>query len=121
MTPLPSQKYQKVAAGERISDQDFLALASHADIYELGTLANTIRKRKHPGNVVSYVIDRNINYTDICTAACKFCAFYKTPEDSSGYLLAKEELRQKIDETLELGGTHRPGIAGTHRFSLHLC
>jgi len=105
---------QKVAAGERISDQDFLTLASSADIYELGTLANTIRKRKHPGNVVSYVIDRNINYTDICSAACKFCAFYKAPEDSSGYLLAKEELRQKIDETLELGGTQILLQGGLH-------
>lgn len=104
----------KVAAQERISDQDFIELAVDADIYELGALANSVRKRKHPENLVTYVVDRNINYTDICISACKFCAFFKTPDDSSGYLLSREELKQKIVETQELGGTQILLQGGLH-------
>ena len=81
---------------------------------ELGILADTIRKSKHPENIVSYVVDRNINYTDICISACKFCAFFKAPDDPAGYLLAKEELRQKIVETQELGGTQILLQGGLH-------
>lgn len=104
----------KVAAQERISDQDFIELAVDADLYELGALANSVRKRKHPENLVTYVVDRNINYTDICISACKFCAFFKTPDDSSGYLLSREELKQKIVETQELGGTQILLQGGLH-------
>lgn len=104
----------KVAAQERISDQDFIELAVDADLYELGALANSVRKRKHPENLVTYVVDRNINYTDICISACKFCAFFKTPDDSSGYLLRREELKQKIVETQELGGTQILLQGGLH-------
>ncbi len=104
----------KISAGQRISDQDFLCLAAEADLLELGTLANTIRKRKHPDSVVTYVVDRNINYTDICVSACKFCAFFKAPEDPSGYLLDKAELKQKIAETQELGGTQILLQGGLH-------
>lgn len=104
----------KISAGQRISDQDFLRLEAEADLFELGTLANTIRKKKHPDNVVTYVVDRNINYTDICVSACKFCAFFKAPEDTSGYLLNKDELKQKIAETQELGGTQILLQGGLH-------
>jgi cyclic dehypoxanthinyl futalosine synthase len=104
----------KISAGQRISDQDFLWLEAEADLFELGTLANTIRKKKHPDSVVTYVVDRNINYTDICISACKFCAFFKPPEDASGYLLNKDELKQKIAETQELGGTQILLQGGLH-------
>ncbi len=103
-----------VAARQRISDQDFLFLYRHAGLYELGMLADTIRKSKHPENIVSYVVDRNINYTDICVSACKFCAFFKAPGDPAGYLLEKEELRQKIVETQGLGGTQILLQGGLH-------
>ena len=95
----------KVLDGGRIGDEEFLALYNNADIYQLGFLANAIRKQKHPEPIVTYVVDRNINYTDICVSACKFCAFFKAPENKDGYLLSKEELAEKIKETLQLGGT----------------
>ena len=95
---------QKVLEGDRLSRDEALSLYLEGTLFDLGFLADSIRRTKHPEPVVTYIIDRNINYTDICISACKFCAFYKTPEDSSGYLLAKEELRQKIEETLELAG-----------------
>lgn len=104
----------KIAAQERISEQDFIKLAVDADFHELGALANGVRKRKHPERTVTYVVDRNINYTDICISACKFCAFFKTPDDSSGYLLRRDELKQKIVETQELGGTQILLQGGLH-------
>jgi cyclic dehypoxanthinyl futalosine synthase len=104
----------KVYASKRLSERDFLDLYASADLYELGTMANTIRKRKHPGNIVTYVVDRNINYTDICVSACKFCAFFKAPDDPAGYLLEKKQLKQKIAETLDLGGTQILLQGGLH-------
>ena len=84
----------KVLAEERINGEEFLQLHAEADLYQLGFLADSIRKRLHPEPVVTYVIDRNINYTDICISACKFCAFFKAPEEPGGLLLSKEELEQ---------------------------
>jgi cyclic dehypoxanthinyl futalosine synthase len=103
-----------VSSGERLGDADFQALAAEADLYQLGLLASTVRWRKHPDRVVTYIIDRNVNYTDICISACKFCAFYVKPESGSGYLLNKEELQRKIDETLSLGGTQILLQGGLH-------
>jgi len=74
----------KVTAGERISDDEFLALSKDADLYQLAFLADSVRKRLHPDQNVTYVVDRNINYTDICISACQFCAFFKAPEESGG-------------------------------------
>ncbi|XCN71402.1 MAG: cyclic dehypoxanthinyl futalosine synthase [Candidatus Electrothrix aestuarii] len=104
----------KVTAGERISGEEFLLLADKADLYQLGFMANAVRKRLHPEPVVTYVIDRNINYTDICISACTFCAFYKAPEAPEGKVLSKEELLQKIHETQELGGTQILLQGGLH-------
>lgn len=105
---------EKVFAGGRISDEDFLFLNKEADLYQLAFLANAIRERLHPEKVVTYVIDRNINYTDICVSACKFCAFFKAPEDKTGYLLSREELELKIRETQDLGGTQILLQGGLH-------
>jgi len=105
---------KRVAAGDRVSNTDFLELAAHADLYELGIRADQVRLSKHPEPVVTYVIDRNINYTDICISACKFCAFFKAPEDDSGNLISKAELKQKIDETQQLGGTQILLQGGLH-------
>ena len=65
----------QILSGGRLSDDQFRKLYAGADIHQLGFLADQARKRKHPEKVVTYVIDRNINYTDICISACKFCAF----------------------------------------------
>jgi cyclic dehypoxanthinyl futalosine synthase len=77
----------------------------HEDLLVLGQAAQDVRYALHPDAVVTYVVDRNINYTNICTSGCRFCAFYKTPESSEGYVLSFEELDRKIRETLALGGT----------------
>ena len=105
---------EKVLAGERISGDEFLQLSQSNDIHQLGFLADSVRKRLHPDQLVTYVVDRNINYTDICISACKFCAFFKPPEDSSGTVLTNEELEQKIRETKELGGTQILLQGGLH-------
>jgi len=105
---------ENVLAGKRISDEEFIILENQADLHQLGFLADSIRKKKHPEKVVTYVIDRNINYTDICISACKFCAFFKGPEEKDGYLLTFEELAEKIDETKALGGTQILLQGGLH-------
>ncbi|MBU1985764.1 MAG: dehypoxanthine futalosine cyclase, partial [Proteobacteria bacterium] len=104
----------KVLAGGRISDEEFLALERDADLYQLGFLADSIRRRLHPEGNVTYVVDRNVNYTDICISACKFCAFFKAPEDQTGYLLTFDELALKIRETQDLGGTQILLQGGLH-------
>lgn len=104
----------KALAGERLSGDEFLTLAEKGDLYQLGFLANAIRQRKHPDPMVTYVIDRNINYTDICISACKFCAFFKAPEDAAGSVLSNEELGKKIEETKALGGTQILLQGGLH-------
>jgi cyclic dehypoxanthinyl futalosine synthase len=104
----------KVEAGRRISDDDYRTLEQSADLHTVGFLADMVRRQKHAEKNVTYVIDRNINYTDICVSACKFCAFYKGPEDGSGYLLSFEEIGQKIKETQDLGGTQILLQGGLH-------
>ena len=105
---------KEVLAGGRLGDDDFLLLADAADLYDLAFLADAIRERLHPERMVTYVIDRNINYTDICISACKFCAFFKAPEDRNGYLLSFDELGRKIEETRALGGTQILLQGGLH-------
>ena len=104
----------KTIAGYRINDEEYAILERDGDLYLLGFLADIIRRKKHPENRVTYVIDRNINYTDICISACKFCAFYKAPEDKKGYLLSFAELEEKIRETKALGGTQILLQGGLH-------
>lgn len=99
---------------KRISFQEGVDLYNNADILELGRMADDIRKSKHPENIVTFVIDRNINYTNICTCKCKFCAFYKNEGEEGGYVISKEELAQKIQETLDLGGSQILLQGGLH-------
>jgi len=104
----------KIEAGARIDGADFLLLEREASLHQLAFLANAVRMRLHPEPVVTYVIDRNINYTDICISACKFCAFFKAPEDGRGQVLSQDELAQKITETQKLGGTQILLQGGLH-------
>lgn len=104
----------KILKGERISIEEALLLFREKDLYRLGFLANAVRKRLYPDSIVTYVIDRNINYTDVCISACKFCAFFKAPEDNDGYVLSFDELGQKIEETKALGGTQILLQGGLH-------
>jgi len=75
------------------------------DLIGLGMEADGIRRKHHPENVVSYIIDRNINYTNFCTEYCSFCAFYRAPGHKEGYILSKETIFEKIQETIDMGGT----------------
>jgi len=82
----------------------YLDLYEKAPLLELGRLADARRWQLHPENVVTYIIDRNINYTNVCVADCKFCAFYRRPKHLEGYVLSFEEIGRKIDEVKALGG-----------------
>jgi len=95
----------KIAAGDRIGFDEALTLYEKAGFHELGRLAHAVRLRKHPEPVVSYVVDRNINYSNVCICGCRFCAFYRPPAHAEAYVLTREQLTAKIEETLQLGGT----------------
>lgn len=84
--------------------REALELYERAPLLELGALADEVRWTLHPEPVVSYIIDRNINYTNVCVADCAFCAFYRRPRDHEGYILSFEEIGAKIDECKALGG-----------------
>ena len=84
--------------------REYLELYQRASLLELGSLADAVRWRLHPEAAVSYIIDRNINYTNVCVADCQFCAFYRRPKDADGYVLSYEEIGAKIDECKDIGG-----------------
>src|SRR5947208_7725849 len=94
----------KTRHGERLTRDEAVDLYRRAPTSLLGRLADGIRARKHPSHVVTYIIDRNVNYTNICVAKCNFCAFYRPVGSSEGYVLGFEELFRKIDETIAVGG-----------------
>src|SRR5215831_6164820 len=95
---------EKVRAGERIDTAEALELSRDAPTPVLGQLAAEIRRRKHPEPIVTYIIDRNVNYTNVCVAKCNFCAFYREVGSPDGYVLGFDELFRKIDETIAVGG-----------------
>ena len=94
----------KVLDGGRVDHAEALELYRHAPTHLLGHLADSIRARKHPDRIVTYIIDRNVNYTNVCVARCNFCAFYRPVGSSEGYVLGFDEIFQKIDETIAVGG-----------------
>ncbi|SLM30138.1 FO synthase subunit 2 [Desulfamplus magnetovallimortis] len=96
---------EKISRGERIDSNEGLALYHGAELQKLSALANHKRFRLNPDRIITYVIDRNINYTDICMSGCRFCAFYKKPDSGDGYVIPRESLHHKIRETIDLGGT----------------
>lgn len=89
----------------RVSKRQALQMLKEASLYELGREADNIRKTLHPEGVVTFVIDRNINYTNICINRCKFCAFWRPKEHPEAYVISYDELRKKIEETIQKGGT----------------
>jgi cyclic dehypoxanthinyl futalosine synthase len=98
------QIVENVRAGGRVSAHEARVLYLEAPTAVLGRLADGIRARKHGDGVVTYIIDRNVNYTNVCVAKCNFCAFYRPVGSPEGYVLGFEELFQKIDETVAVGG-----------------
>lgn len=102
----PLQSIQsKLQNHERLGAGDALALHDHADLLVLGELANRRRWELHPEPVVTFVSDRNINYTNVCISGCRFCAFFRPPGHPEGYVIHRDDLDQKIEETIALGGT----------------
>lgn len=91
--------------GERLSAEDCTTLLESNDFVRIGLAADEIRQRKNPGDVVTYIIDRNINYTNVCNVVCTFCAFYRRPGKPDTYVHSIEEIEKRIDETIALGGT----------------
>ncbi|HKG94858.1 MAG TPA: cyclic dehypoxanthinyl futalosine synthase [Gemmatimonadaceae bacterium] len=84
--------------------RDLLDFYTNAPLLELGAEADRVRREKHPDDVVTFIVDRNINYTNVCVADCGFCAFYRRPKHGEGYTLSFEQIGQKIEETKALGG-----------------
>src|SRR5438067_8886929 len=94
----------KVRAGARITGGEALDLYRGAPTSLLARHADAVRARKHADGIVTYIIDRNVNYTNVCVAKCTFCAFYRDVGSPDGYVLGFDELFQKIDETIAVGG-----------------
>ncbi len=99
---------------KRLSKEDALWLLKNASLKELGELASKKKKELHPKGVTTFVVDRNINYTNICWVDCDFCAFYRHEKDEDAYILTFEEIDNKIDELLAIGGTQILFQGGVH-------
>ncbi|MBI5199191.1 MAG: dehypoxanthine futalosine cyclase [Nitrospirae bacterium] len=103
-----------ITTEKRISEKEGINLFETSDLLTLGDMANSIRKRIHPEKRVTFVIDRNINYTNICINKCRFCAYYRDENDSDAYILSNDEIFRKIEEILKLGGTQILLQGGLH-------
>lgn len=95
----------RAADGGRITPDEALTLYTDAPLHALGRAADTVRRRRFPDNVATYIIDRNINYTNVCLTACKFCAFYRSPKHSEGWTHSQEEILRRCGEAVDLGAT----------------
>jgi cyclic dehypoxanthinyl futalosine synthase len=107
----------RAAAGGRITPEEALDLYRHAPLHALGTAADAARRRRYAGteHIATYIIERNINYTNVCVTACKFCAFYAAPKDvEKGWSRDLEEILRRCAETVELGGTQIMFQGGHH-------
>ncbi|UQX88901.1 dehypoxanthine futalosine cyclase [Jatrophihabitans telluris] len=93
------------ADGGRISPDQALLLYTDAPLHALGEAADAVRRRRYPDNIATYIIDRNINYTNVCLTACKFCAFYRAPKHEEGWTHSDEEILRRCGEAVELGAT----------------
>jgi cyclic dehypoxanthinyl futalosine synthase len=104
----------KAVGGERLTPQEGLELLQSSDLTLLGQAADAVARRLHPEDYRTYNIDRNINYTNICTAVCDFCAFFRKPNSQEGYVLARDVLLAKVEETKRLGGNQILLQGGLH-------
>ncbi len=95
----------RVLAGGRMTAEECSTLLESFDVARMGVAADEVRRRKHPDGVVTYIIDRNINYTNVCNVVCTFCAFYRRPGKPDTYVRTLEDICRRIDETIALGGT----------------
>jgi len=104
----------KALRGERLTMEDGLALFASDEIEKMGAAADQIMRKFHPEPVTTFVIGRNVNYTNVCDVYCRFCAFYRAPGSEEGYVLPNETVYQKIQETIDVGGTEILMQGGTN-------
>ncbi len=114
MTALIDDILQRAADGGRISDEEALLLYTDAPFHVLGEAADAVRRRRYPDGIVTYLIDRNINYTNVCVTACKFCAFYRAPKHAEGWSHDTAEILRRCGEAVELGATQVMLQGGHH-------
>ena len=114
MTSTVRRALSKAADGERLTFDEGVALFECHDLHALGRAAHAVTQRLHPEPYRTYNIDRNINYTNVCAAVCDFCAFYRKSADADAYVLPREDLYQKIEETIALGGDQVLMQGGMH-------
>ena len=105
---------KRASQGRRLDADEGLVLFQQADLLTLGELASNVRKRLHPERLVTFIVDRNINYTNICVNKCKFCAFYRDADNPEAYVLSKEEIFRKVEETIAQSGTQILMQGGVH-------
>jgi cyclic dehypoxanthinyl futalosine synthase len=105
---------QRGADGGRITPEEALLLYTEAPFLALGEAAVAVRRRRYPDGIVTYLIDRNINYTNVCVTACKFCAFYRAPKHAEGWSHPMEEILHRCGEAIELGATQVMLQGGHH-------
>jgi cyclic dehypoxanthinyl futalosine synthase len=105
---------QRGADGGRISPEEALLIYTDAPLHPLGEAADAVRRRRYPDGIVTYLIDRNINYTNVCVTACKFCAFYRAPKHAEGWSHDLDEILRRCGEAVDLGATQVMLQGGHH-------
>jgi len=108
------ESLQRGADGGRITPEEALLLYTDAPLHALGEAADAVRRRRYPDGIVTYLIDRNINYTNVCVTACKFCAFYRAPKHGEGWSHSTEEILRRCGEAVDLGATQVMLQGGHH-------
>src|SRR5262245_8779274 len=96
--------YDRAAAGERLSPEEASLLLREGDLLTLGALATAARDRRHPGRIVTYICDRNVNYSNVCVTYCSFCAFYRPPGHEEGYVQTYEQIGARVRELVAQDG-----------------
>jgi cyclic dehypoxanthinyl futalosine synthase len=113
-TPALDTLLGRAAEGERLSAAEGERLLAQGSLFELGLAADAVRRRKHPNGVVTYIVDRNVNYTNVCTTSCRFCAFYRPLGHPESWVLSRGELAKKLQEVVDAGGVQILLQGGLH-------
>ena len=96
---------ERAAQRERLTETEWLQIINEVTTEDLRQRADALRREYHPDNVVTYVVDRNINYTNVCFSVCNFCAFYRKPGHAEAYVLSYEQMYEKVEEMIAIGGS----------------
>src|SRR5215831_20773194 len=95
----------RIARRDRLEHDEWTRVIQEAETEDLRRLADALRHELHPDDAVTYVVDRNINYSNVCFSVCNFCAFYRKPGHPEGYVLSYDDIFEKVEEMIELGGS----------------